>query len=514
MWLRAWSWLPVAPAHAAALATALIGAGIVGMLHAVCRAWGARPLAATAAVTMYAASPLVLQFHTEAEVFALNGLIVAAVLWLAADGGPLRGMPRVVSLALVAGLGLANHSTCVLAAPVGLYGAVRGMREAKQRPVVVVAAALGALVAGLLPYVYLLVTWEPPLAWTQLHGLGDLVHHFLRRDYGGSGRLTAMNTPVDYPAQLWLLTRSLGWAYLWVPAAAAIGALGYFAVRRGWQWRMLAVSFVLAGPLLITRFNIDAFGTGAYVCSRFHLLPILLLAIPLAVVIEPLLERVALTLGSVVAVFAFAAIAGRSLPHQMRAQSPAIENALRATLDALPPKSVVIVSPESFHFGFAYLQDVIGLRPDVIVISWPKIKSPEYRDRLARRTGLAFTAPKGGVLSAAVAEQVLARGQPMFIDAYGGGIARAFPTYPLGLLFRVLPRGTQPPSPREVYELNHAMLEKQDLAYSHPFEEDEPAADLHVFYARTWSMIGDALAASGDADDAASAREIAAGLAP
>jgi hypothetical protein len=518
MWLRLWSWLPVNPAHATALATAVIGVGVVVVLHAACRAWGARPLAATAAVAIYAAGPLVMQIHTEAEVFALNSLVVAAVLWLAADGGPVRGIARVAVLALVAGLGLSNHSTCVLAAPVGVYGAVRGLREATQRRIVVVAAAVGALAVGFLPYLYLLVTWEPPLAWTRLDGLDGLVHHFLRLDYGGSGRLTAEDIPVDYLGQLWLLVRSLAAAWLWLPGAVAVGALGYLAVRRNWAWRMLAASFLLAGPVLITRFNLEPIGTGAFICSRFHLLPILLLAVPLAVAIDRLVDqqlgRVALPVGSVVCVFAFAAVAGRSLPHQGRAQSPAIENALRATLAALPAKAVVIVNPENTYFGLGYLQEVLGLRPDVTVISWPMAKSAEYRERLARRTGLVFEAPKGGVLSVAVAEQVLARGQPLFIDAYGGGIAKVFQTYPLGLVFRVLPRGTAPPSPREVFEENRALLAEQDFAYPHPTEGDQPVADVHVFYARTWSMIAGALDAASDPADAASAREIAAGLAP
>jgi len=514
MWLRAWTWLPVNPAHATALATAMLGVGVVVVLHAACRAWGARPLAATMATAVYAAGPLVMQIHTEAEVFALNSLVVATVLWLAAELGPLRGMSRVVALALVAGLGLANHSTCVLVAPVGLYGAVRGLREAPQRPVVVIAAALGALLVGLLPYAYLLVTWEPPLAWTKLDGLHGLVHHFLRLDYGGSGRLSAEDLPVDYPRQLWLLVRSLGAAWLWLPGAVGVAALGWFAVTRGWAWRVLAASFVLAGPLLITRFNLDPIGTGAFVCSRFHLLPILLVAVPLAVALDPLLEKVKLPIGSVIGVFVFAAVAGRSLPHQMRAQSAAVENALRATLSALPAKSVVIVTPENTYFGMGYLQQVLGVRRDVTVISWPMVKSPEYRARAAARTGLRFEAPRGGVLGEALAEQVLARGQPLFIDAYGGGIARAFPTYPLGLVFRVLPRGTPPPPPAEVYAENRALLDAQDLAYPHPLEGDEPAAEVHVFYARSWSMIAGALQAAGDGSDAEAAREIAVGLAP
>src|SRR3954471_3237912 len=53
LWLRLWSWLPGAtPAHTAAIATAILGALTVAVLHAACRAWGARPLAATVSVAI------------------------------------------------------------------------------------------------------------------------------------------------------------------------------------------------------------------------------------------------------------------------------------------------------------------------------------------------------------------------------------------------------------------------------------------------------------------------------
>ncbi|MGE5183840.1 MAG: protein O-mannosyl-transferase family, partial [Acidobacteriota bacterium] len=106
LWLRAMSWLPGAsPAHTAALATALLGALSIVVLHAACRAWGARPLAATLACAIYAGAPVVIAIYTEAEVFALNGVIVGGVLLLAARGGPLRGTWRAGALGLVAGLG-------------------------------------------------------------------------------------------------------------------------------------------------------------------------------------------------------------------------------------------------------------------------------------------------------------------------------------------------------------------------------------------------------------------------
>ncbi len=115
LWLHLMSWLPASsPAHAAAIATAILGAASIVVLHAACRAWGARPLAATAAVALFAAAPIVLRIYTEAEVFALNGLIVAAVLWLAAAEGPLRGCWRTRSCsASWPGSGSSNHLTIV-----------------------------------------------------------------------------------------------------------------------------------------------------------------------------------------------------------------------------------------------------------------------------------------------------------------------------------------------------------------------------------------------------------------
>src|SRR3984885_10125631 len=110
LWLRATAWLPGATAaHTAAIATAILGAAQMLVLHAACRAWGARATAATFAVAVFAGAPVVLGIYTEAEVFALNGLVVAAVLWLAAAEGPLRGVWRALALGLVAGLGISDH---------------------------------------------------------------------------------------------------------------------------------------------------------------------------------------------------------------------------------------------------------------------------------------------------------------------------------------------------------------------------------------------------------------------
>src|SRR5439155_324986 len=163
-------WLPGASAaHTAAIATAILGAAAIVVLHAACRAWGARPLAATVACALFAGAPVVLAIHTEAEVFALGALVVAAVLLVAARRGPL-------------------------------------------------VATLGR-------------------SWWWLPGLGGLV-------------------------------------------VLVAGCVRPAADDSRWQWATLGASFALAGPILVSRFDVAPEGVGRYVVERFHLLPALLLAIP------------------------------------------------------------------------------------------------------------------------------------------------------------------------------------------------------------------------------------------
>ena len=98
LWLHATAWLPgTTPAHTAAIATAILAGIQLLVLHAACRAWGAPPIAATFAVAIYAAGPVVIRYSTEPEVFIMNQLVVAAILYFL-GAGPVRGFA--VSLAL------------------------------------------------------------------------------------------------------------------------------------------------------------------------------------------------------------------------------------------------------------------------------------------------------------------------------------------------------------------------------------------------------------------------------
>jgi hypothetical protein len=510
LWLRATSWLPGAtPAHTAAIATAILSATSLVVLHAACRAWGARPTAATIAVAVFASSGLMLRVNTEAEVFPLNDLAVATVLWLAAANGPLRGIRRAAVLGLVAGLGLSNHLTCALVAPVGVLGVIRGAREARVAAAIV--AAVAGVVAGMLPYLYLFVAPTNIVSWMHPAGLHDAVDIFLRKTYGGAIGFTGANASVDFGAQLVELVVTLARAWQWVLLPVGVGMLGYRVVRAVGEpragWITLLVSFVLAGPILITRFDIQPIRMGLYVVHRFHILPALLLVIPVASGLDragallvrrlgdrPSVSRYAAALPLV----GFVALIATSLPELARFHSPAMENGVRGMLLGLPENAIVFTTTDELDISLRYEQMARGERPDVLVFRPRGTGARWYADRV-RALGFDLGVPES---TTGIAERALATGRPLFVNRNEKEILAAFPSYPFGLFERVLPRGNAIPSIADIVAKNRALFSTFELDYPTPGWADEYAMSMHTRLASTWSRLGAALAAGGDRDGA------------
>lgn len=525
LWLRAMQWLPgTTPAHTTALATALIGAASILVLHAACRAWGARPLAATIAVAIFAGAPVAMRTGSRAEVFALNDLMVASVLWLAANGGPLRGGWRVVALGFVAGLGISNHMTCTLVTPVGLLGVVRGAREARISWRALGLALAGFLV-GMLPYVYLFITPNTALSWGTVRSLDDLIGMITRRDYGGPGAFLPGGKDVAASTQLAALAMTLGRTWLWVPLAVGLVALGQRSIRRypgetRWGWALLAASWLAAGPLLATRFNIEPVGLGLYVCERFHVLPAMLLAVPIAAGLTSfgsfatrtkVPERVACGIVATVGVFS---IAGLSLPHLLRVHTPAVEQYARNVLESLPPNAVLFAGQDGEYFGMGYMQAVLHVRPDVTVIAWQLTNFPWYAERMTRK---GIYAPEGSDPAIVrVVDYLLAVDRPVFTEVTKttAPVVKTHPNYPFGPVIRVLPRDTKPPPIDEVVALNEAIYERFKLSYARPGTDDEFATAFHHRYAATWKMLARTLEGVGKHEEAARAAAIAREIGP
>jgi hypothetical protein len=517
VWLRVTAWLPGSTAAStAAIATALLATAQVLVLHAACRAWGARPLAATIAVAIYAGAPTVLRYHSEAEVFALNGLVVATILWLAAGGGPVRGTSRAIALALVAGLGMANHMSCTLLAPVGLVGVVRGIRESRARALAC-GGAMVALVVGLAPYAYLAVTSGSSAAWGPVSSFDDLIGTITRRDYGGVGAFAAVAGDTSVAANFAAFASTLARTWLWLPALAGIGAFVWRIVRPGQRtdWIALTASWLVAGPLVVASFNIPPEQLGLYICQRFYLLPSLLLAIPVAVAIDAALARISVRpVLQWAAPLVFIAAAATSLGYLGRVRTTAVELSARNLLRSLPANAVVITRSDDMFYAPIYLQETEGERPDVAIVSWWLLAHPWYRQRLAER-GLVLDpyAPTPGPFGRRIATQVFAMRRPLFTELDEPRVAM-FDSAPYGIVAQVYPPGTPRPSIDEIAMTNRTVFSAFDLSDPKPGVDDEYPTAVHSRYGFTWVVIAKAFAAAGRPDDAKAAIAVAREIGP
>ncbi len=175
----------------------------------------------------------------------------------------------------------------------------------------------------------------------------------------------------------------------------------------------------------------------------------------------------------------------------------------------MPDHGVVIATSDDQCFGARYLQLTEGLRPDVTFACGTLLARAWYRERLA----IAFEPQATPVTSARQAEAILAHA-PLLVDDDQSAILAALPSYPYGVLRRVLPRGAAVPSLGDIVAQNRALYETFALDEPRPAAADDFAALAHRRYAANWIAIGNLLAHAGDRDGAASAYDVARQLQP
>jgi hypothetical protein len=286
-------------------------------------------------------------------------------------------------------------------------------------------------------------------------------------------------------------------------------------VRRGETraaWIALAASFLLAGPLLVTRFNVPPTGIGLFVVRRFYLLPTILLALPIAVGFDALVDRMRRVAPLVGGALVAASLA-LSLPHLAVVHSPAVENSARNLLTSLPPNAVVMHSQDEFHGALNYLQTARGERRDVAVVTWTLMTFDWYRARVAAKGVVAARNMPGSPQQQLVAT-LLATGRPVFVDRLQTEIIASFPTYPHGILIRVLPPGSAVPSVADVIALNKQLYSAFRLDDPRPGSDDDYATEVHRRYAGIWDILSRAAERAGNRELADEARTFARQMGP
>ncbi|KAG8465896.1 hypothetical protein KFE25_005466 [Diacronema lutheri] len=280
------AWLGGSVAWRVNLSSAVFGAAAAALLAAAAAELSGCAAAGVAAGGLFAFSPHVWAYATQAEVFALHNLLLAKLLFLlvrldhftraaaaaaAADtdaNACVRALAR--TGALVIGLALSNQHTAILfAAPWAAYAVYAARHTARLHRPAQLGALCGCGLLGLAPYAHLAVRGgafahqpgerRPPLAarahtpawgsWGDTTTLRGFAHHVLRRDYG-TFRLSNAERATDgeYGLRLRAYVSSLP-AQALGPAGVALALLGTAALLRARRSRPLALALLASAAL-------------------------------------------------------------------------------------------------------------------------------------------------------------------------------------------------------------------------------------------------------------------------
>ena len=387
-WLALWTGFH--PAQGAALASAVAAAAACGCLAVLLVRLSGNVAVAVAVAGWYGLTPTFWSQAIIPEVYALNALLVLATL-LAADryasGG---GRRNLLAIALLLGLGLANHwPLFVLAGPV----IVLWLMPVWRRMVLdlrgkVGLAFLGLILVGLIPYLHLLT---PPDASAIFLG-AQLPAGFF--DYVTRAQFTGFDEAMQHPRwdERWrnatLATFAVLREYSWVGGALAV--LGMITVMRkqsSWRvaaliWGVLGTTFMLA---LFRPFLAEA-ETSLMTFRHYGLTAAAMLAIPLALVCADWLRRYRygqlISLGFLVIPLLMGAYNFRSVDRS--ADDLAMRYA-ELVQDEIAAESLLLIGHDNMDFPLAYGR---FLRTESSAVVVPEV-TRLYLDRHGYRPALS-----------------------------------------------------------------------------------------------------------------------------
>ena len=167
------------------LLSAVCDAGAAVFILLAVRRFTQNHWAGLLAAGLFAFSPLIWRYAVVAEVFALNNLLVAAMIYCAVRYAEKYEVKFAYLTTLVFGLGMANHHTCLFyGAPLMVWILITGRRELfAVRHLAIISACF---MVGLSPYVYLFLAdiHVAPFSWGHTSTLQGFLSHVMRREYG------------------------------------------------------------------------------------------------------------------------------------------------------------------------------------------------------------------------------------------------------------------------------------------------------------------------------------------
>jgi hypothetical protein len=437
------------------------------LLFAAVRRWSGNTWAALTAAGLFAFSPLVWSYAVVAEVFPLNNLFVAALLYIVQRYASTRNTRYALAGAFTIGLALANHHTFIfVAAPFTLWVFWLG-REELFEPTALVKMA-GLFFLGLLPYLYLPIAAShyPAISWGHTQSVQGFLDHLLRREYGtlqlgtsenGSGGQLVRGV-AEYARDT--VRQLLGVGVL----VAFVGALS--------QWRRERALGLTAITAIIVAFYVVVFHALANlpfdiainreVTARFWQQPNLFLCAWIGLAVAALMRWIKTKSDSATVqrfaapAFAFVLV-GTQLGVHYKAQDQSDNRVVyqfgHGILDGLPPNSILLTSGDVHTNSTRYLQQGERVRPDVLILDRALLSANWTADYMAHAhpdvvMPGAYYRPgePGGFTLEQFAKANAASKRPIFLTNFqlseDRGWEKSYETWPWGITNWLVPKDT------------------------------------------------------------------------
>ena len=378
---------PMPPALTANAMSAVFAAATVFVVAETARALGASGWAASCGALLLGFGPTFWSQSVIAEVYTLNTLLLACMLWCVMRwrrAPPETSARWLRTTALLFGLALANHHPLtLLAAPAfAIYVALAPGRTAHLRRW---PAAVGCALLPLCLYAYIIIAarQEPLVNWGQAQDLGALWAHISRASYT-SLELKQVVTWQDKQAFLAHFLALWSAEFIWWPALLAIIAATLWLRREALRELLLLLLIALCNSvvlLAILRFRFTA--ENIMRVNEYFLPTYMVTGLFIALLLQSLSNRLPGHLRPVIgaALLAFPALAvGLRFEQQDMSNYYLADDYSRWTLNSLPADAVYFPSGDYITFPSLYLQAAEGLRSDVLLANYTGEPSPRYRE--------------------------------------------------------------------------------------------------------------------------------------
>jgi len=428
--------------------------------------WTGDVAAGALAAGAFAFGPLVWPYAITAEVFALNNLFAAGLVYFSARASNERAATGAVSSrtlnlgALWLGLGFAHHHILVfLGIPYALFLlALTGRRVTSPR---LLASFAGMVLLGMTPYLYLVVaSGRAPVTWGDTSTLDGFLTHFLRREYG-TFRLaeSSVGSEGGLSARLALFWSAAGRSTWWAHVPLGLAAL--VSLRRsgpaGWLttlWVTALLFYVVVFSMLANARLEDPLHI--MVQERFWQQALVVLGALMGVGLAELghwlspLRAAGVRWAPAIAlpVALIVTEAGAMKAYQQHF----VQDYGAAILRSLPEGAILIISSDEAVNSVRYLQYVEGMRPDVRVIPVGFLTNAWFRGYAARhlpdvRLPAALSRRPADAPFSFRAFVDANAPRPVYIVnrvPWLRSLEEAYSLWPVGVVERVTPRATPP----------------------------------------------------------------------